>query len=201
MALGQMHPISYYETINYDLRRGHPLFEQNVFKKGYTRVFSDFSRKHIKDNYEMDYSTDEWLRSGTSPQKKNFPNWNIVPEGILISFEDYQIAAHSFGQLELIVPYRELKGVLRSTALMSSFLGNDGVSRSSGAWLPKKTRERSTKSHETSRKGLLVRVVSCGFVDHSCSPWWAKPVEQLWDATFMPLGVSSYHVRNVHSDR
>lgn len=123
MAMGQMHPIDYYETINYDLRRGRPLRERDVFRKGYTRVLSDFSRRHIKENYEMDYTTDEWLKSGTSPRKKNFPNWNIVPEGILISYEDYQIAAHAFGQLELIVPYEYLKGVLRNTAVTKSFVG------------------------------------------------------------------------------
>jgi hypothetical protein len=126
MAVGQMHPIAYYETINYDLRRGRPLHERSVFKRGYTRVFSEFSRKHIRDEYEMDYTNDEWLKSGTSAQMKNFPNWNIVPDGILISFEDYQIAAHVFGQLELIIPYGELKRVLRRTPLTTRFVRPGG---------------------------------------------------------------------------
>jgi hypothetical protein len=121
MAVGQMHPIDYYETINYNLSRGRPFSERDVFKKGYLNVLSSFSRKHVRDNYEMDYTTDEWLKEGTTPKRDNFPNWNVVPEGILISFEDYQIASHAFGQLELIVPYGELKGVLQGTALTNTF--------------------------------------------------------------------------------
>ncbi|MGH9427047.1 MAG: RsiV family protein, partial [Terriglobia bacterium] len=122
MAIGQMHPIDYYETINYDIQRRAPLREHQVFKNGYAKVFSAYTREHVQVNYEMDYTRDDWLKKGTSPRRDNFSNWNIVPEGILIAFEDYQIASHSFGQLELIIPYPELKAVLRRGAATSRFL-------------------------------------------------------------------------------
>jgi hypothetical protein len=115
MALGQMHPVDYYETINYDLALRRPLRATDAFKPGYLKVFSKYSRSHLKENYERDFSKEDWLREGTASKSDNFPNWNMVPDGVLISFEDYQIAPHSFGQLELIIPYFELRTVMRKS--------------------------------------------------------------------------------------
>lgn len=122
MALGQMHPINYYETINFDLRRGAELKHNDIFKKGYLIAFSSYCRTFVKENYRMNDPRDEWLNRGTEAKRSNFPNWNIVPDGILIAFEDYQIGPHSFGQLELIIPYSELKAVLRPKALTATFV-------------------------------------------------------------------------------
>jgi Protein of unknown function (DUF3298) len=124
MAVGQMHPIDYYETINYDLLQRRPLCESDLFKSGYPKVLSTFTRAHLKKIYEMDYAKDDVLRAGTEAKRRNFLNWNVVPEGLLISFDDYQIAPHSFGQLELIVPYAELRTVMRSYALRRGLFPN-----------------------------------------------------------------------------
>ena len=117
MAIGQMHPITYYETINYDLKRGRLLSQHDVFKKNYLKAFSRYCRKFIPENYELN-PTEDWFQKGTEAKRSNFPNWNIVPDGILIAFEDYQIASHSFGQLELIIPYSELREVLKPSAVI-----------------------------------------------------------------------------------
>lgn len=122
MAIGQMHPIDYYETINFDLRRNRALKPRDVFKRGYLTVFATYSRKELKDKYDLQYTDDDWIRSGTIPVKSNFDNWNIVPDGILISFEDYQVAAHAFGQAEMIIPYAELRRVLRSDSIARDFV-------------------------------------------------------------------------------
>jgi len=119
MAAGQMHPIAYYETINYDLRRDRPLRAHDIFKRGYLKTLSDYSRKSLRETYEL--FADDWYIEGTAPRARNFPNWNIVPDGILISFEDYQVGAHSFGQPELIVPYSELRCVMLRRSVSRNF--------------------------------------------------------------------------------
>jgi hypothetical protein len=116
MAAGQMHPIDYYETINYDLVKGRPLRAQDVFRRGYLKALSDYSRKWLRETYEIPNET--WFMEGTAPRVRNFPNWNIVPDGILVSFEDYQVSSHNFGQPELIVPYSTLKRFLRRRELI-----------------------------------------------------------------------------------
>lgn len=122
MALGQMHPINYYETINYDLQRGRILNRSDIFKKGYLKIFSRYSRAFVRENYDLTGTTEEWLKEGTEAKQSNFANWNIVPDGILIAFEDYQIASHSFGQLELIIPYSKLRAVLKPNAAIGKFV-------------------------------------------------------------------------------
>jgi hypothetical protein len=115
MAAGQMHPINYYETINFDLRKSRPLHTRDIFKQGYLRVLSEYSRKHLTETYDI--ADDDWMRDGTAPSPDNFPNWNIVPDGILVSFEDYQVNSHNFGQPEFVVPYSVLrKVILRKSA-------------------------------------------------------------------------------------
>ncbi|HKR58162.1 MAG TPA: RsiV family protein [Pyrinomonadaceae bacterium] len=120
MAAGHMHPIDYYETINYDLRQGRPLRAGDLFKRGYLKAFSEFSRKWLSETYEI--PNENWFREGTAPRTRNFPNWNVVPDGILISFEDYQVSSHNFGQPELIVPYPKLKRALRRNPLINGFV-------------------------------------------------------------------------------
>jgi hypothetical protein len=135
MALGQMHPIDYYETINYDLKKEHDLRASDVLKPGYLKTFSRFCRDQLKEKYDLQYTTDDWVKGGTTPKQRNFKNWNLVPDGILISFEDYQIAAHAFGQAELIIPYSVLKRFLRRTNLIGPFV----------------TRRSKTISHQNQR--------------------------------------------------
>ena len=115
MEAGQMHPINYYETINYDLQRGRPLRVDEVFKWGYLKELSTFSRNYLTETYEL--AADDWVRAGTAPRRANFSNWNLVPDGVLLSFEDYQVNAHSFGQPEFVVPFSSLQGVIRRNSI------------------------------------------------------------------------------------
>jgi uncharacterized protein DUF3298 len=115
MEAGQMHPIAYYETINFDLKRGRQLRAKDVFKRGYLKQLSNYSRKYLVDHYDI--PDQRWLDRGTEGKVDNFVNWNIVPEGVLLSFEDYQVSSHSFGQPEFVVPFSALQGTLRQNVL------------------------------------------------------------------------------------
>ncbi|MEP6707604.1 MAG: RsiV family protein [Pyrinomonadaceae bacterium] len=119
MAAGQMHPIAYYETINYDLAKQRPLLARDVLGRGYLKIFSAYSRKYLSETYEI--PNEDWFIEGTAPRLRNLGNWSVVPDGMLISFEDYQVSSHSFGQPELIVPYSELRKVLLRSSITRSF--------------------------------------------------------------------------------
>jgi len=113
METGQMHPIRYYETINYDLKQHRQLRATDIFKRGYLKDFSTYSRKALT----VHAWPRDWMMSGTSPVADNFGNWNIVPDGVLLSFEDYQVGPHSVGQPEIVVPFSVLKGAIRRNVL------------------------------------------------------------------------------------
>jgi hypothetical protein len=125
MEAGQMHPIDYYETINFDLKSGRQLRAKDVFKRGYLKQLSAYSRKYLTDHYEI--INDAWLEGGTEPKLDNFTNWNIVPDGVLLSFEDYQVSSHSFGQPEFVVPFTALKTSVRQNTLDKLFASNKAV--------------------------------------------------------------------------
>jgi len=124
MEAGQMHPINYYETLNYDFKKGRALHVHEVFKRGYLKRFSTFSREYLTQTFAM--SSDGWMLRGTAPRAFNFPNWNIVPDGILLSFEDYQVNSHNFGQPEFVVPFAKLRRVLVDKGLAGRFLRKHG---------------------------------------------------------------------------
>jgi hypothetical protein len=125
MEAGQMHPIAYYETISFDLQNGRQLRAKDVFKRGYLKQLSTYSRKYLTDHYEI--VNDSWLQGGTEPKLDNFRNWNIVPDGVLLSFEDYQVSSHSFGQPEFVVPFTALKTAVRQNTLDKLFASNKAV--------------------------------------------------------------------------
>lgn len=88
---------------------------KDVFKRGYLKSFSTYSRKHLMDHYAI--VNDGWLKGGTEPTLNNFPNWNIVPDGVLLSFEDYQVSSHSFGQPEFVVPFSAMRDTIQQNVL------------------------------------------------------------------------------------
>jgi len=122
METGNMHPINYYETINYDLRQGRQLRTLDIFKRGYLKSFSTYSRKYLREHYVI--TDEDSFNRGTKPNSDNFVDWNIVPDGVLLSFEDYQVGPHSFGQPEFVVPSASLHGVVRQDTLRKLLASN-----------------------------------------------------------------------------
>lgn len=122
METGQMHPINYYETINYDLQQGRQLGPKDIFKRGYLKGLSDYSRKHLRERYVI--PEEDSFDRGTKPNVANFINWNIVPDGVLLSFEDYQVGPHTFGQPEFVVPFASLPDTVRQDTLRKLLASN-----------------------------------------------------------------------------
>ena len=117
MAFGQMHPIDYYVSINYDLKSGKFLKLGDLFKRraNFLETISTYCRDEIQKTYDMSYTNEEWMTKGLQPKSGNFANWNLTTEGIHISFEDYQVGSHAMGQPELTVPYDVLIDLLETT--------------------------------------------------------------------------------------
>jgi hypothetical protein len=67
------------------------------------------------------------IYEGTEPVVDNFENRNIVPDGVLLSFEDYQVGPHSFGQPEFVVPFSALRGSVQQSRLKRLFASNKTV--------------------------------------------------------------------------
>ena len=104
------------ETIvyNYDLRSGQQLQLSDLFRPGanYLQLMSDYSMRSLRRQLGRDADT-EMLKEGTAPKADNFKDCAITRRGIEINFEQYQVAAYAFGPQTVVIPYSQLRGILR----------------------------------------------------------------------------------------
>ncbi len=119
--MATFHPIDGFESINYDLKTGRPLQLKDVFKAKikYLRVLSKLSRNKLAEEFQMS-EADWWIEKGTAPIEKNFGAWNITPEGLVISFGDYQVGTYAMGAPSITIPLTDLKNLLNGRYLLNS---------------------------------------------------------------------------------
>jgi Protein of unknown function (DUF3298) len=112
------------QSLNFDVRRGRTLKLSNVFKNGshYLKTLStssyDTLLKRIDDadsttNKQSSPLRLEVLKKGTAPEPKNFAAWNLTPQGLMITFDPSKVAAASLGPQLVVIPYQDLKLMLR----------------------------------------------------------------------------------------
>jgi hypothetical protein len=58
---------------------------------------------------------DTWLRSGTEPKAENYRLLLPTPAGLRVIFPPYAVAAYAQGTQEVLIPYRDLAGLLEPT--------------------------------------------------------------------------------------
>jgi hypothetical protein len=115
---GAAHPNSYSLTVNYDLSRAKTLQLADVFNKD-AKFLDVLSAYSVKDLQAKDALT---FPDGAAPTDVNYKSWNITPDGILITFDDYQVTPHALGPQEVLVPYSELKSIIRADGPLAAFV-------------------------------------------------------------------------------
>lgn len=117
---GGAHPNNYSFTLNYDLKNGKELKLADLFKpnSNYLKIISDYSIQKLKTE-AGEMSDDEWIKTGAAPEANNFSSWNITDKGVLITFDPYQVAAYAAGPQEVLIPYSQLKNILRDGTIVS----------------------------------------------------------------------------------
>jgi hypothetical protein len=55
----------------------------------------------------------EW-KEGAEPRAENYQVWNITPQGLLVTFDEYQVASYAQGPQSVILPYQTLRPLLRA---------------------------------------------------------------------------------------
>lgn len=106
MSRAQLHPIDYPVTVNYDLALERPIQLGDIFKpkSKYLEAISGYCRAQL----QRQYGENIFMTGGTEPKAENFQHWNLTPEGLVISFDDYQVGPHAMGQPVLLIPYSAL---------------------------------------------------------------------------------------------
>jgi hypothetical protein len=107
MQAGRAHPFHAHQVLNFDLTHGKALVLNDLFKKNaaYLQAIAKYSNNKLNQTLN-----DKWLiADGTKADLKNYKNWNLEADSILITFDEYQVAPYVDGPQEVEIPLAELK--------------------------------------------------------------------------------------------
>ena len=111
---GVTHPYHIHRVFNYDLYNGERLQLADLFNpdSDYLSVMSNYTQavlsKRLKDRNA--------ITTGTEAKEENFKNWNITPFGLLITFDEAQVAPTVYGTQTVLIPYAILKQILANNS-------------------------------------------------------------------------------------
>ena len=107
--LGDAHPSVLVFSVNYNSKTKKQATLKDVFaplSKDYLKVFSDFSYKELTSRVEKEEltSSKDFIKEGTTADKKNFSCFNLKGSEVIIVFNQYQVAPYSSGISEVSIP-------------------------------------------------------------------------------------------------
>lgn len=118
---GAAHPGHYSGTVNYDLGQGRELALGDLFlaDSNYLEAISSYC---IAELEKRDIGFESGFQQGAAPTPENYSKWNIAPEGLIISFDEYQVASYAAGPQTITIPYAELASVTDPQGPLASYL-------------------------------------------------------------------------------
>lgn len=116
---GGAHPYLNILTVNYDLAQSRQVALSDLFlpQSNYLEVISNYCIAELSKQPGCEGP----FRDGTNPTLENYRNWNILPDGFLITFDMYQVAPGASGPQTVLIPYRELQAVIDPQDHLASF--------------------------------------------------------------------------------
>lgn len=117
---GAAHPGDYSMTLNYDLDQGRELTLGDLFlpNSNYLEVISQYCIAELGKQPFFDGP----FTTGADPTEENYRNWNITPEGLMITFDTYQVAPGAAGPQVVIVPYGQLSALIDPQGPLAGFI-------------------------------------------------------------------------------
>lgn len=117
-SAGAAHPGSYSHTINYNLYEGKQITLQDLFAPGinYLAPIADHCLHDLRNREVLGWE------DGALPKSENYQNWNITPNGLLVTFDEYQVAPYAAGPQAVTIPYAQLKDIIREDGPLSGLL-------------------------------------------------------------------------------
>jgi hypothetical protein len=97
-------------SLYYDLSQGKQLALSDLFipNSNYLDLISNYCSNQIRNELGDAFSPE-----GAAPTLENYKNWTVTIDGILITFEQYQVGPGAAGNPAVEVPYDELNSVIQ----------------------------------------------------------------------------------------
>lgn len=112
---GGAHPNSSRTYWNYDPKTGKQIQLEDIFVKGYGPKLNRIAEKHFRKTRELEANISLtqagfWFENG---QFKVNTNFALAPQGLIFFFNTYEVSPYVMGPTEVVIPYGELKGLLK----------------------------------------------------------------------------------------
>lgn len=123
---GMAHPATEILSINYDLGHDKPLALADLFKpdSNYLTVIAD----NVMQQLQTKKMPAAMIKTGAAATAENYKNWNLSFDGLLITFNEAQVAPRFFGKVEVNVPRGVLENIVNhSAACTLSIINCDGT--------------------------------------------------------------------------
>ncbi len=118
---GMAHPYHFSETVNYNLEQGTDISITDLFlpNSAYLQTIATYCAAQLKTR---DIGFQDDFTKGADPTLDNYHNWNITADGLLITFDEYQVAPYVSGPQTVTVPYSELKTLVNPQGPLGNFV-------------------------------------------------------------------------------
>jgi hypothetical protein len=118
---GAAHPYHFSKTVTFNLETGQEITLDELFLPGsnYLQILSDISKAELS---KRDIGFDETFFTGADPTPENYKSWNITADGLLITFDEYQVAAYAAGPQTVTIPYSALKDVIDPNGALGKYI-------------------------------------------------------------------------------
>jgi hypothetical protein len=101
---GAAHPNHWTKVKNVQLGPLIPLHFADLFAPDtpYLKVVSDYCISHLSKEKGLSEPS-AWILEGAGPDAKNFSHFNIILEGLFISFDEYQVDCYAAGPSHVLL--------------------------------------------------------------------------------------------------
>ncbi|MCB1826946.1 MAG: DUF3298 domain-containing protein [Coxiellaceae bacterium] len=105
---GAAHPRTERFTVNYDLAKNKPLTLRKLLRHPHTDL-KYIAVYCMRSLLTQNIGRVNFLSDGAGPDFKNYQNWNLTKQGLLILFNPDQVTARIYGSKQVLIPYNFLK--------------------------------------------------------------------------------------------
>lgn len=110
---GAAHPVSITKVFNYDRNEERRMQAKDIFTDNYLEVLSKICTEKLIEKIQPDEFMTEAINNGASPLEENYQNIAFTEEGIVVVFEQYQVAAYAMGKQSIKIPFSDISEILK----------------------------------------------------------------------------------------
>jgi hypothetical protein len=117
---GGAHPGTSHESLNYDLTDRRKLELGDLFLPGspYLEIIADYSIRSLRDQEQFLF---DYYEENAAPEIENYRVWSITRRGLLVIFEEYQVAPYASGPQYVLIPYDEIGFIINPEGPLGKF--------------------------------------------------------------------------------